>query len=149
VPEANASRNRLSRIVVIFFVLIITALLVLLIIAFFKEDTPGTKPATGRLQAGEDYFHRVCAQCHGRYGEGGKGPSLVDSVWLHGRARDSIINVITKGVPGKEMASFERALSREEIARLADYVMSLHDQFVARQRGDTTGNEKGDSAVMR
>jgi cbb3-type cytochrome c oxidase subunit III len=139
-PEKEKKQSNATRFFVIFFVLIIVILFVLLIVAVLKDDQPAKKKSADDLLSGRDYFQQVCSQCHGAAGEGGKGPSLVDDEWLHGGSRDSIIRVITEGVPGKQMVSFSKALSSDEIRELADYVMSLHGQFMKSGEADTAGD---------
>ena len=36
------------------------------------------------VATGAEYYRLRCAECHGDYGEGGRGPNLADGVYYHG-----------------------------------------------------------------
>jgi len=87
------------------------------------------------LAGGRSLFADNCAPCHGLGGAGQLGyPSLADDVWLWGGTLDEIQNTILYGIRSahedthySEMPAFgaDELLSEEEIAAVADYVLSL------------------------
>ena len=87
------------------------------------------------LAGGRSLFADNCAPCHGLGGAGQHGyPSLADDVWLWGGTLDEIDTTILYGVRSahedsrfSEMPAFgaDELLSGEEIAAVADYVLSL------------------------
>lgn len=79
--------------------------------------------ATGHSEAIELY-RGLCVTCHGAKLEGGEGPSLSDAEWLHGGSRAEIIQSMAKGFPQKGMPAIEGIYSAEQIASLADYILS-------------------------
>jgi cytochrome c oxidase cbb3-type subunit 3 len=86
--------------------------------------------AQGRAAFGDN-----CAPCHGSSGVGGAGyPSLQDDDWLWGGKIDDIHQTIQVGIRGTSpdtrisaMPAFGKdgLLKKEEIADVADYVLSL------------------------
>jgi len=84
-------------------------------------------PAGDDVEAGKAlYTAKTCFACHGMNGEGNAiGPNLTDNFSKHGCSEDDIATVITKGVAGTTMASYEAQLKPEEIKQLAAYVISL------------------------
>lgn len=95
------------------------------------------------MAGGEATFKQHCASCHGTGGGGGKGyPNLNDDDWIWGGTLEDIYKTIRVGVRSghpdmrdNQMPAFGKdgILKRNEIAEVADYVMSLHehkgDQF--------------------
>jgi putative heme-binding domain-containing protein len=90
--------------------------------------TAQTRPAGGagarEAVTGQQIFDAQCAWCHGNGGDGGTGPNL------HGRLRhattlDSIVDIITSGIPGTDMPSFRSPLTERSIRLTATYVQSL------------------------
>lgn len=99
-----------------------------------RERWPeGARPAavaTGEeaVEAGEAVYKANCTGCHGEKLEGGIGPSLVDSVWIHGGAPDQVVHVITAGVPEKGMLTWGPILGPEKIGQVAAYVLSKNHE---------------------
>ena len=96
------------------------------------------------LADGKAAFRSNCAFCHGLVGGGGRGPALNLGRFLHGSTDEDIKSVITRGVPGTTMPSFE--FEKDELAHLIIYVRSLsgpvsgHD--TARVPGDAESGRK-------
>ena len=75
----------------------------------------------------------VCFACHGMNAEGGNGPSLADSVWIHSRGEYAkIVQVILSGVTAEEAKSGlvmpprgGSAISDADVRAVAAYVWSL------------------------
>ena len=85
---------------------------------------PRVAAGTTDLASGRRIFDAQCAWCHGNEGDGGTGPNL------HGRMRhattlNSIVDIITTGVPGTDMPSFRLGLTERSTRQAATYVMSL------------------------
>ena len=78
--------------------------------------------APDQISEGEKIFKMNCSSCHGQAGEGGIGPNLGDSKWLHGGDFKSIVNTITHGVPEKGMISWEPILKTKKIVQVASYI---------------------------
>lgn len=71
-------------------------------------------------------YNELCAACHGKQGRGGGvGPDLSASRYKYGKERSRIITSISNGRPGG-MPGYNSHLPAEEIAGLADYLISLH-----------------------
>jgi cytochrome c oxidase cbb3-type subunit 3 len=86
------------------------------------------KPATvvlskENVEKGEAIYKANCTGCHGEQLEGKIGPSLVDSVWIHGGTPDEIVHTITAGVPAKGMITWGPILGPEKIGEVAAYVI--------------------------
>ncbi|RYZ94371.1 MAG: c-type cytochrome, partial [Moraxellaceae bacterium] len=76
-------------------------------------------------ETGENLYQSNCAQCHGKNREGALAPSLVDDVWVHGApTRQNLIAIIANGIPGKAMPGWASTLSNENIALIADYLLT-------------------------
>ena len=83
------------------------------------------------LASGRRIFDAQCAWCHGNEGDGGTGPNL------HGRLRhattlNSIVDIVTNGIPGTDMPSFRLGLTDRSAKQAAAYVMSL-SRFASRK----------------
>lgn len=88
------------------------------------------------LTAGRVIFANNCQPCHGPNGEGRPGfPALDTDVWRWGGSVEAIAQTITHGIRSgdpeghdSQMPSFgtDHLLKPEEIAAVADYVMTLY-----------------------
>jgi cytochrome c oxidase cbb3-type subunit 3 len=90
------------------------------------------------LADGKATFRSNCAFCHGLVGGGGRGPALNLGRFLHGSADDDIKNVITRGVPGTTMPSFE--FEKDELTHLIAYVRSLSESGSGRGAAEVHGD---------
>jgi cytochrome c oxidase cbb3-type subunit 3 len=105
---------------------------------------PISNPFTGSAQAveeGRKAFAVSCAPCHGLRGEGATGqleglhpPDLTTGVFKAGNMDYDLFRVISKGVDGAGMPSFE-PLGSDQIWRLVAFVRTL-----SRTQGSTIGN---------
>lgn len=79
--------------------------------------------ATETIAKGEKLFGGTCsnAYCHGSGGRGGGAPSLRNREFT----ADYLARVISNGIPGTNMPAFKNRFSGEQIAQLANYVLSL------------------------
>jgi len=82
------------------------------------EVTPET------VAAGKEIYAANCVSCHGAEMQGGIGPNLVDTTWIHGGAPEQILATITNGVPEKGMLTWGPILGPEKVAQVAAYVVS-------------------------
>ena len=82
-------------------------------------------------------FRTYCAQCHGAGAQGFKGyPNLQDDVWLWGGDLEALEITIRHGIRHNadedtrysEMPKFGEFLEEDEIAQLAEYVLSISGQ---------------------
>ena len=75
------------------------------------------------VKRGEAVYQANCTGCHGQDLKGKIGPSLVDSVWIHGGKPEEIVHTITAGVPAKGMITWGPILGPEKIGQVAAYVI--------------------------
>jgi cytochrome c oxidase cbb3-type subunit 3 len=97
---------------------------------------------------GAAVYRNYCSQCHGSGATGAKGyPNLQDDHWLWGGTAEDIWLTIAHGIRFdedddtrlSEMPAFGRdeILGKEEIATVADHVLSLSGQAGANEEGRT------------
>jgi cytochrome c oxidase cbb3-type subunit 3 len=97
---------------------------------------------------GAAIYRNYCSQCHGAGAAGAKGyPNLLDDDWLWGGTAEDIRLSIAHGIRFTEdedtrvsdMPAFGRdeLLGRDEIAAVADHVLSLSGQGAASEEGRT------------
>lgn len=88
------------------------------------------------LAGGAAVFRTYCSQCHGAGAAGAVGyPNLLDDDWLWGGSHEAIYETLLVGIRWdenddtrySEMPAFgdDEILSKDEIATVADYVLSL------------------------
>lgn len=75
---------------------------------------------------GLDVYKTNCAACHGNAGEGGVGPNLTDSYWLHGGGLADVFKSVKYGWPAKGMKSWQADLSPVQIKNVVSYIQSIH-----------------------
>lgn len=103
--------------------------------ADYYAKNPIVPPSTEELVAaaknpqmisdGKAQFAKTCAACHGDEGQGLIGPNLADDKWLHGGKMTEVYGTLIKGVAGKGMPPWGRALAPEKIAAVTAYVRTL------------------------
>jgi len=79
----------------------------------------------GRIANGQTLFVQKCAPCHGQAGEGGVGPNLADSYWIHGGSVNDIFKTIKYGVPAKGMIPWNSQLSPSEMQDISSFIITL------------------------
>ncbi|HUQ90908.1 MAG TPA: c-type cytochrome [Bryobacteraceae bacterium] len=62
---------------------------------------PHSSPAD--VAAGARSYRSHCAECHGRKGEGGRGPDLTRGEYRHGSSEAALFKTIDDGIPGTGM----------------------------------------------
>jgi putative heme-binding domain-containing protein len=91
-------------------------------VALAQHTTEGSPDAAAESDSA--LFRKHCASCHGKGGEGGRAPSLTGR--LHAGDGDAdMARVISGGLSGTEMSSYEARLGPEKIARIVAYVRSV------------------------
>lgn len=78
-----------------------------------------------QLDLGKKQFASTCAACHGEHAQGLIGPNLTDDRWLHGGSMTEIYNTVVKGVPGKGMPPWGRAIAPDKLKATVAYVRTL------------------------
>jgi putative heme-binding domain-containing protein len=94
----------------------------------------GPNPLAGDRQSindGRKLFTVSCSPCHGRNGEGAQGqaegiapPDLTRGVFRNGNRDEDLFRVVSKGVAGSGMPSFEQ-LGTDNIWRLIAFIRTL------------------------
>jgi putative heme-binding domain-containing protein len=78
------------------------------------------------LDKGRKLFETHCAICHGPRGEGGKGPTLAQPILPRAGDNQSLLAIISWGIPNSEMP--QARMDRPDIELVAKYVRSLGSQ---------------------
>lgn len=96
------------------------------------------------LQGGKIAFKENCAACHGTGAQGGVGfPNLNDDDWLWGGKLEDIYTTLMYGIrSGHEKArenampafGLDKVLTREEVEHTANYVMSLSNKDIFKDK---------------
>ena len=101
----------------------------------------GPNPFAESAQAAEEggkLFAISCATCHGRNGEGGRGPDLSRGVFNAGRRDEDLFHVISQGVAGSEMISYQ-PLGTDQIWRLVTFIRTLSRSGAAQSASAAAG----------
>jgi mono/diheme cytochrome c family protein len=95
------------------------------------NPVPVTIPLSGNLGDGRRLYDQNCTACHGKLGDG-NGPrayfispkprSFISTESRAAFSRPVLIHSIAQGKLGTEMPSWEKVLSAQEIANVAEYV---------------------------
>jgi cytochrome c oxidase cbb3-type subunit 3 len=93
--------------------------------ASMNENSVTLITDTTMLGEGKQLYKENCVACHGKLGEGGVGPNLTDSNWLHGGDIKSVFKTIKYGVSNKGMKSWQAELGPKQIQQVASYIKSL------------------------
>lgn len=72
---------------------------------------------------GRAVFQQNCTGCHGKNLEGGIGPNLKDTTWIHGGTPEQVVKTITEGVPAKGMLTWGPILGPDKINDVAAFVL--------------------------
>lgn len=81
-------------------------------------------PTKQSLEQGKSLYAALCAACHGKDARGNVGPDLTTTHFKYGKSHTAIELTITSGRQGG-MPAFGSQLKKDEIASLADYILSL------------------------
>lgn len=86
---------------------------------------PYAGDAVARSEGGRLFRAMNCVYCHGSGGEGGMGPSLVDTEWLFGHtSADRFLSVW--GGRARGMPAYGRLLPDESIWKIVAYIEHLY-----------------------
>jgi mono/diheme cytochrome c family protein len=92
----------------------------------------GSSPSAPGVPDARELFLANCALCHGAEGDGQgvadldrKARSFKDGGFSYGNTPETVQRTIRTGIPGTPMPAFGEALDAEQVAALADYVISL------------------------
>ncbi|MDP2307285.1 MAG: c-type cytochrome [Pseudomonadota bacterium] len=86
------------------------------------EQTTAAAVGPEAIAAGKSVYDTNCVACHGAALEGGVGPNLADTTWIHGGTLSAIQNTISVGVPEKGMLTWGPILGPEKVAQVAAFV---------------------------
>jgi putative heme-binding domain-containing protein len=95
----------------------------------------------GAAESGRWTFRILCAPCHGIRADGGRGPDLTLGTYSAGDRDSDLVRVISRGVPGTEMAAYAGRATDEEIAHLVAYIRSVAHAGKGTIRGDVAAGE--------
>lgn len=90
-----------------------------------EEELRALLADSGKREVGAKLYEVRCVSCHGSKGEGGIGPNLADSYWIHGSKLTEIHAVIRNGVLDKGMPPWGSMLQPSEIVALVVHVRTL------------------------
>lgn len=82
------------------------------------------------LALGQKIFKIKCYSCHGRYGQGGLGPNLIDKYWKYVDKEEDINKLITEGKKGTMMMSYKNFLTPKEIDEVVLYIKAMNGRKV-------------------
>jgi cytochrome c oxidase cbb3-type subunit 3 len=113
----------------------------LLIMAFVVVSFPLycgslTTAAPMDQASGQRLFAVRCSLCHGKKGEGGRGPGLAVPKFVRASTDKSLIEIIRDGIPGTEMQ--ESGLDVAQIKQIIAYIR----QVGRRSAGPVPGNRR-------
>ncbi len=97
--------------------------LLLLLIFDASSGSPAQSQNQTSVEAGRRVFLGSCSMtyCHGNEGIGGGAPKLRDREY----SAEFLRLVIAEGIPGTSMPAFKNQYSKEQIANVAAYVLTL------------------------
>ena len=85
----------------------------------------------------EAIYQEACASCHGVM-----IAAFADRKWEYGSEKDSIVEVITAGLPEEDMPGYDSVYSAAAIDSLADYILTIKekvDYYKFEGADDSTG----------
>jgi cytochrome c oxidase cbb3-type subunit 3 len=96
------------------------------------ESTAAFVMSEEAVAAGEQIFATNCIACHGADLQGGIGPSFQDDEWIHGYSVESVVRIVTDGVPAKGMVAWGSILGSEGINRVSAYVLARNAEYTGK-----------------
>jgi mono/diheme cytochrome c family protein len=92
----------------------------------WEENPPVELPPEAEFGAlsleGAEIYNDLCAQCHGRDGGGGIGPSLRDSAFQDENTDQEIFDTINLGHGATAMLAWGEILTQEQIRQLVQFI---------------------------
>ena len=96
-----------------------------------EDKLAGMMADATAVSFGEQKFQTLCFACHGKLGEGGIGPNLTDSSWIHGDGSlMAIRDVVINGVVEKGMVAWGKTMPPDELNKVVAYVGTLRGKNV-------------------
>jgi cytochrome c oxidase cbb3-type subunit 3 len=86
------------------------------------------------LTEGKQTYDKICAVCHGKFGEGLVGPNFTDEYHIHGGTIQDMYKIVITGVLDKGMLSYKNQLTGEQIQNVLSYIISLEGTNPANQK---------------
>jgi cytochrome c oxidase cbb3-type subunit III len=80
--------------------------------------------AEGDPVAGQKLFAAACATCHGKSGEGARGPNLADGGLVRRLNDQRLFSSIKNGIPGSDMPGF--SIGDDKVWHVVRYLRSLN-----------------------
>lgn len=90
------------------------------------DEEPKKESNVDHVKLGGGLFVTRCAPCHGSQGQGGIGPNLTDSFWIHGKGNpNDLAKIVQTGVTEKGMPAWNEVLQPTEIKDVVLYLKSI------------------------
>ena len=106
-----------------------------------EEELFASLDSEDGINTGKAVYETRCASCHGKLGEGGIGPNLVDKYWLHGDGKvKSVAKVIDEGVTEKGMPAWGAIMGKKDVIATAYYIVKIQGTNPPNQKAPQ-GNE--------
>jgi mono/diheme cytochrome c family protein len=115
--------------------------IVLVAMACQAQETNPLASDPRAAEVGRWSFRIYCAPCHGIHADGSRGPDL--TLGTHTAGDIDLFRVISRGVPGTEMAAYGGGRVEDEgIWRLVSYIRSVARHESATIQGHASAGEK-------
>jgi len=96
------------------------------------------------VSEGKAIFVNYCTQCHGKQGEGAKGPALNDKGFLAEVGDERLFSLISSGVPGTEMPAWNQVhggpFTDQEVRELVAFIRNWEPNAPDRRAMPPVGN---------
>ena len=90
-----------------------------------QKLNPTKTQAIASLNTTGSMFQQLCASCHGERLQGtATAKGFINTKFLHGADKSSIVASITNGITDKGMPAWKGALSTTDISKLADFIIA-------------------------
>jgi len=101
-----------------------------------ENSEPGPiRIQTGSVANGKEAYERVCAECHGKRGRGGRGPAVANPDFLNIVGDRFVVSTAVLGKPGTAMFSVvnetagAKSVTPEEIVDVVAYLRSESERY--------------------
>jgi len=94
-----------------------------LLVAFFCFNLT----SMAQVPEGRGLYRSYCAGCHGAELQGGSATALIKTNWVYGRGKGALIRNIRFGIPGTDMAAWNKVLSDDQIRLVADFIVEAQN----------------------
>ncbi len=104
------------------------------------------------VQEGTALFVIYCTQCHGKQGEGDKGPALNDKGFLAEAGDERMFSLISSGVPGTEMPAWNQVnggpFTDQQVRQLVAFVRNWEPNAPDRRAAALIGDPAKGLAIF-